>query len=206
MFATEDRRTILLANPRCASTSIISSLHMEQVGEGGTSWLTLNEARSHVPRHTWREADKILVLRDPCLRFLSALDLLYGAGSAGDLGMVEQAVADQERQEVAEWPRQLWPQVLWVTGHVDYLVGLPWLHELWNHKGWRTLQGRNRLETSRSHDHLPLELRHRVAMLYEEDYKWMARNPVWHPEGRTRFLLTGDCVTCDKLRQRNTPS
>ncbi len=184
---------ILIGNPRCASQSIVEALKLEKVGNI-LPHATPEECFSMGTRSRfWKERKKLLVVRDPALRHLSASD-------AEEEGLIDlkHPLTYKGKSHI----RIFAPQVAWMTRRVDYLVGLPWLAEFFNHMGWPTLHRKGMLFFGHQRPHPTTEKLLTIHQYYAYDYEVLNRTPIWHPEGKTRFLLRGDCVECDKKKER----
>lgn len=193
---------IVLPNPRTAVASVARSLSMWKVEVAFSERHPTTNEIAKALGNSWRRQEKLLVVRDPIERFISAAHLAISEVPSEEF--LEELVTSLEVLSVSEWDRIWWPQRFWMTRRIDYVVGLPWLHEFFNHMQFPTLRVEGKLgPRSAPRDSYAGDLLDRVASLYEMDYSWFDKNPVWHPEPNgVRFLLTGNCVECEKKRKR----
>lgn len=194
-------RTLILHNPRCGAPSLAAYLGASLV-PGAPAHATMSEARKRMGADEWKTLTVIVPVRDPFLRFRSAV--LAAAEAAGDFRSEDALALDTLAFLADSGPkpverRDLWPQTSWLTGHADFVVPTFELHRL-------TAVFPRPYSMRPSNPGKPIAIsmskgvRRQVETFYEKDFARFANLPVWPSGDGQIYLLSGRCPSCEKRR------
>jgi len=196
---------ILVENPRCGVERLAGYLNLAR--SSLPPHATTQEARKAAGIIGWRERTKIISVRDPVERFVSAararardarsLEGLDIDDIPPDNSLCESALALPAESEDH---RDFWPQIKWLTGKFDLILPLTSFAAFANSRqtGRRISPGNQYRYRSVS---LSDEIRQAIRERYAEDYEKFAKLPVWPSSPGNVVLLAGACKTCNGQRK-----
>jgi hypothetical protein len=202
MFVSDN--FLILSNPRCGVRFLARYLGAQPV-EGAVRHLTPREIRK-TWKSLWDERVKIVTVRDPVERFVSAVRARWRETGPGempvdnDLALPALAEIEQGRDD---YDRRLWPQSCWLKSKVDIILPL---HSF---QPFVAVHGDTGRKAVLGNDYparaiaLTDETRQRILHTYAEDVAMFAKLPVW-PSGEEQIhLMTGRCIACEKSNKPN---
>jgi len=177
-YVSSRHSLILYANDRCATESICNSLQMKPVPEE--------------PSFMAGEFRTLLVVRDPIQRFLSACASVNSTPENA-LSLLESA------KGAGEYPKPFRSQAPLIRRR-DYVVGMPWLSEFWNHFKLPTLKKENALQPAHRPRPVPEGLEGRLRAVYSRDFDLLGMGEkkvrLWSPDQEEFRFIWGDCSEC----------
>jgi hypothetical protein len=211
MKTNKDRSIILIENPLTGNDSVASALRLTDDG-GLTKYVRPQDARAVLPREVWRDAQKIVLVRDPRDRFESGVTLAFlheGSeaftdefnamlGSAGTRGNERaEAVLRFLKESPYLAPEFFAPQARWLASKFDVVLSTRDIAEYFNKVVGKCCVKKNALRSNpdlrafRGQAPLPL-----LKEVYAEDYDLFARLKVWSPDPLAIRLVEGYCKRC----------
>ena len=197
---------ILVENPRCGVESLARYLNLVR-DSLMPQHATTAEARKAAGVVGWRERTKIISVRDPVERFVSA-----AKARARDARMLEGLDIDDIPPDNllcesalalptdSEDYRDFWPQTKWLTGKFDLILPLTSFAAFANSR-----QSGRRISPGNQYRYRPVNLsdsiREAIRNRYAEDYEKFAKLPVWPSSPGNVVLLAGACKTCNGRRK-----
>jgi hypothetical protein len=162
MKISQKGRTLLIENPLCGNGSVAKALGLS-AGEIG-QWRTPDLARRELGETKWRDAFKIVLVREPVARFLSgavlalntAPEVLVGQGAgtafaeavgaiagrdgtprtrAGEFLKLVEGVIASEGWATTELPIFMRPQSEWLASRFDLVIATHNIAEFFNERG-----------------------------------------------------------------------
>jgi hypothetical protein len=217
MRTNEDGSIILIENPRTGSESVSKALGLSP-HESLPRWATPNEARHHFP--SWRDAKKIVLVRDPYARFLSGVQLacLYNEQSLIDMPPLFAAVLDEvsdrspavRADAILDYmkaggavPTFLQPQKQWLSCKVDVILATSDIAEYFNKEvGKCCLRSNESKAVAGWQGRRAAPSDALLREVYAEDFALIAKLSVWSPDPKRVRLVAGFCPTCDRQPEK----
>jgi len=195
---------LILSNPRCGAGFLARYLGAQSV-EGAARHLTPREIRK-TWKALWEERVKIVPVRDPVERFVSAVRARWRENGQGEMptdnDLAEQALADMQNDFIPD-DRRFWPQSSWLKAKVDIILPL---HAFQPFVAVNGDTGRKAVlgnEYPARAIALTEDTRARILSAYAEDVALFAKLPVWPSGGEQIHLMTGRCIACEKSNKPN---
>lgn len=207
---------ILVPNPRCASAALRVVLEL-----AGERWLRYSQVKDEVVQShglgPWNACKKLVVVRRPLDRFLSACRFMWGWDRTQAEALPEEAAKIRELAFpiFVEWicgrinQNQAHPvfrrQVEYLAGEFDYVVAVHDLAQFFNFHQYGCLLHKNQSPKGMG---IPGEKqvgkRERTLLLeaYAPDVKKFSNLLVWSPNQDMPRKLSGDCKSCRKRAER----
>ncbi|CAB4162449.1 hypothetical protein UFOVP783_47 [uncultured Caudovirales phage] len=195
---------LILSNPRCG-VGFLARYFGAQPVEGAARHLTPREIRK-TWKALWEERVKIVPVRDPVERFVSAVRARWRENGQGEMptdnDLAIPALAEIENGHDAH-DRRLWPQSSWLKAKVDIILPLhafqPFV-AVHGDTGRKAVLGNEYPARAIA---LAEDTRARILSAYAEDVALFAKIPVWPSGGEQIHLMTGRCIACEKSNKPN---
>jgi len=229
MYHRPDPSTILVDNPLCGNASFAKASRLPEIP--GTKWWTPGQIRDSEFNTAWRNAQRIVLVRDPVERFQSGATLALNCPAIledaperfrklvefilGQYGMT----VDQHAQEILSYirdggpvPAFLSPQSLWLTARFDAVIATHDVASYFNQEGKVCCLRSNQIHTSPSSVGLwPIKAtvqsdtsRKLLHEAYRGDYQRLEKLVLWSTTPGVIRFLSGNCATC-KQGDPNAP-
>lgn len=202
---------ILVENPGTGNVSVANALRL--VPETGRAFLTPREIRSQFPEK-WDGRKKIVIVRDPVLRFECLATAAYATLSPKTVPdkfyELLARTRDLSRKEKGKAllgylldggprPKYLNDQSDWLCSKFDIVLTTPMIATWFNREVRRPCVRTNAFRSN------PALRKHHVAAdealvreLYAKDYDLLGSLRVWSPSDEEVYLYTGVCIPCKK--------
>ena len=212
MRTNKERSIILIENPLTGNESFAAAMGLTETLQLA-KYVRPTDARSVIPRQTWNDAQKVILVRDPRQRLESGITFAFlNAGSSEFSNEFnEMLVANRGENPEARTtavlefletsmdlaPEFFAPQSRWLTAKFDLVLTTRDIAQYFNAVVGKCCLKRNAIKsnpqfrTFRGSASSPL-----LKKVYAEDYALFERLRVWSHDPRMIRLVEGNCKRC----------
>lgn len=212
---------ILVENPLCGNDSVANALGIK---DSMTKWVVPADGRKIIGKEKWESSTKIVLVRDPLTRFITACTLALNStkeqliehGAGEEIATLISTYEGKDSEfanfildngefvpSATSLPTYFLSQIIWLSCKFDLVLASHNIAEFFNVEGKVSVRKSNIIQRNPK---LPRqataneEARMKFRGIFEKDLKLFERLLVWSPNTDRVRLVQGYCATCEAKR------